>query len=647
MRSLLDHLSLNTKMLLIAALALAMSAVPESLHVMGAWQRWQSARSELAGLAPAAELDRLMDATQRHRGLANGVLNGDAARAPEREAAAQALQARWGALEAALQTMGDGDLSRRLADHKAALGALVADVAQQRLKAADSFARHTQLVEAQIELLYDVSVSSQQVLHPEASGYFLQDAVLRQLPPLLEAVARLRGSGMGVLARHEASAHDRAQLAALVAQARSKAAAVDKALALAMQADPALRKPLAQPQAEAAQALRAGLQQAEQMVRAEAQDGTTTAWWAHMTQVIDAQHALGDQARAALEADMRAYGDAVRRELLLGSGGLLLMLVLCLAVIVAVGRQITAATQDALRLAEAVAEGDLTRRVSPTGTDECARMLRALDAMSQRLAGTVAQVRDNAGQVAAASVQIAQGNGDLSNRTEQQASALQQTAASIEQLTATVTQTADNARQAVAMADEARGVVLRGGQAVGEMVATMQLIDGSSRRVGEIIGTIDGIAFQTNILALNAAVEAARAGEQGRGFAVVAGEVRALAQRSAQAAREIRVLIGSSVERAEIGSAQAGRAGATMHEITAAIDRVTALMGAISAASAEQSAGVQQVDQAMGEIDRATQQNAALVEEGAAAAESLRRQAQALQQAMQAFRVDGEPATAA
>jgi methyl-accepting chemotaxis protein len=358
-----------------------------------------------------------------------------------------------------------------------------------------------------------------------------------------------------------------------------------------------------------------------------------------MTQVIDAQYQLGDRARTALERVVRVYGDDAQRELLYGTGGLLLLMGACLALIVMVGRQVTRAANGALQLAEAVAAGDLTRRVQAEGDDEMARMLRALDGMAQQLAGTVASVRDNATQVATASAQIAQGNMDLSGRTEQQASALQQTAASVEELSATVQQTADNAREASAQAVAARDVATRGGQAVDAMVATMKQIDDSSRRIGDIIGTIDGIAFQTNILALNAAVEAARAGEQGRGFAVVAGEVRSLAQRSAQAAREVRTLVSASVERAETGSAQADRAGGTMHEIVDAIDRVSALMQSISGASSEQSRGVAQVDQAMGEIDRATQQNAALVEESAAAAESLRRQAEALQASVSTFRL--------
>ena len=293
-----------------------------------------------------------------------------------------------------------------------------------------------------------------------------------------------------------------------------------------------------------------------------------------------------------------------------------------------------------------IAGGDLETKIESPGKDEISWLRAELNGMRKKLRNMVLEVRETAEGVNTASAEIASGNTDLSSRTESQASALQQTASSMQQLAGSVRSNAENTHKAREEVAQSSSVAARGAQTMQDVVSRMGEIHSSATRIGEIVGVIDGIAFQTNILALNAAVEAARAGEQGRGFAVVAGEVRALARRSAQAAREIRVLIGSSVERAEVGSAQADRAGATMHEITDAIDRVIGLMGAISAASAEQSAGVQQVDQAMGEIDRATQQNAALVEEGAAAAESLRRQALSLQQAMQAFRLDGAPATA-
>jgi methyl-accepting chemotaxis protein len=259
--------------------------------------------------------------------------------------------------------------------------------------------------------------------------------------------------------------------------------------------------------------------------------------------------------------------------------------------------------------------------------------------MQVSLAGVVRTVRQNADSVATASQQIATGNGDLSQRTEQQASSLQQTATSMEQLGATVRQNADNSHQANELAANASKVALDGGTLVVQVIETMRGINESSKKIADIIGVIDGIAFQTNILALNAAVEAARAGEQGRGFAVVAAEVRSLAQRSAEAAKEIKALITASVERIDKGTALVDRTGATMRGIVDAIQRVTSIMGEISVASAEQSAGVQAVGGAVAQMEESTQHNAAMVEQTAAAAEGLKHQAEELVQAMSVFKL--------
>ncbi len=300
---------------------------------------------------------------------------------------------------------------------------------------------------------------------------------------------------------------------------------------------------------------------------------------------------------------------------------------------------ITRPLDTARAVAQAIAAGDLTTPIATDGADETAELLRALGAMQTSLSGMVSEVRASAQQIHVASAEVAQGNQDLSERTEHAASNLQQTASSLMQLTGTVTHSADAARQANEMAASASTVAQRGGTAVSEVVSTMDEIQTSSRKIADIIGTIDGIAFQTNILALNAAVEAARAGEQGRGFAVVAAEVRSLAQRSAAAAREIKALIGTSVERVEAGSRLVKDAGATMNEIVSSVQRVSNVIGEITSASGEQSQGIGEVNTAVGQLDRMTQQNAALVEQSAAAAQSLKEQAVRLTEVVGTFRL--------
>jgi methyl-accepting chemotaxis protein len=303
-------------------------------------------------------------------------------------------------------------------------------------------------------------------------------------------------------------------------------------------------------------------------------------------------------------------------------------------------RSIVQPIREARGLAQAIATGDLTHKVEVDGRDEAADLMRALQSMQDSLRKLVGQLRDSSESIQTASNEVAAGNQDLSQRTEEAASSLQQTASSMEQLTGTVRQSAEAAAQANQLASSASSVAQRGGEVVSQVVSTMDEINSSSKKIADIIGVIDGIAFQTNILALNAAVEAARAGEQGRGFAVVAGEVRSLAQRSAEAAKEIKALIGTSVDKVETGSRLVQDAGSTMNEIVASVRRVTDIIGEITAAAGEQSTGIGQVNTAMTQLDQMTQQNAALVEESAAAAESLKDQAHKLNGLVATFRLE-------
>jgi methyl-accepting chemotaxis protein len=358
---------------------------------------------------------------------------------------------------------------------------------------------------------------------------------------------------------------------------------------------------------------------------------------------IDEGEGLVDELVLALAAESaatqaRAEAAVVQTLAMFGAClalAVVIVLPLTLANMSSICRPLTAAQ----RLAESIADGDLSHAVDDRGHDETAALLRALGTMQARLRGMVGDIRRSADSIQVASSEIASGNADLSARTEQAASSLQQTASSMEQITGTVRQSADSASTANQLASSATEVAQRGGTVVAAVVTTMEQINHSSKKIADIIGVIDGIAFQTNILALNAAVEAARAGEQGRGFAVVASEVRSLAQRSAQAAREVKALIAESVSSVDAGSRLVADAGQTMNDIVGSVQRVTDIIGEISSAAGEQRDGIGQVNTAVTQLDQMTQQNAALVEQSAAAAESLRGQAATLAQVVGAFRL--------
>ena len=366
-------------------------------------------------------------------------------------------------------------------------------------------------------------------------------------------------------------------------------------------------------------------------------------WWGYVRQLRTLEHQQND----SLTADAKAsYATSRLGILALAIAALVVSIVSAWLITRGIIKQLGGEPADAADAADRVAAGDLTTEVYVRSGDSTS-LMHAMKTMRTSLVGIVSQVHVSTGAIASAAGQIASGNLDLSSRTEEQAASLEQTAASMEELTATVKRNSEHARQANELATSASHVSERAGSVVSEVVQTMGAINQASQKIVEIIGVIDGIAFQTNILALNAAVEAARAGEQGRGFAVVASEVRSLAQRSATAAKEIKALIGGSVEQVELGNRLVDEAGTTMREVVGSVKRVTSIMGEIMNASEEQATGIEQINLALTQMDQVTQQNAALVEEAAAAAESMREQAGALVEAVSVFKLrDGAAAGA-
>ena len=642
--SLLSRLSLLQKFAVLALVGLFVAAWPTYLHVRDALRTIDHARMEASGAAPLTALSKVVQAMQIHRGLSAGMLGGDAVLAARRPGAGERVTQ---AMEAATARLAG---ARIPAEQQAAWQQarqtwqqLEAKVAQKQLQQAQSTAQHTALITSIMrisdELLHFYGLQVETEVGPHA----LIQAALVSTPMLGEKLGILRAQGSGFLARHELPPFNKGVVSSLHQRAQELQAQAFTDFARALQAEPAYRSSLEALTQQAQTQVRQALELATREVL-EAPELTLApqTYFDTFTRTIDGLYELNAQALTQLDATLQQRQARLQNMLWLQAVVmvvLLVLLVLGVVMIAAFANSIRTPLLQAVELADAVAEGDLAGPPLPNGSDEVGHVLHALQAMRSQLIQVVQRVRLSADGVATASVQIAQGNQDLSMRTENQASALQETSAAMEEMTATVGQNADSAAQATQLAANASLIASHGGEVVTQVVQTMHGIHASSGRMADIIGVIDSIAFQTNILALNAAVEAARAGEAGRGFAVVAGEVRQLAQRSAQAAREISGLINESLNSVQQGNALAERAGQTMEEVVQAVRRVSDIMGEISAASREQSQSVGQVGDAVAQMDQTTQQNAALVEEMAAAANSLQSQAQELVQGVAVFRL--------
>ena len=641
--SVLHRTSLLQKFIVLGLLGLLMSVLPTWVAVHGALDGMAQARQQAQGVVPLRALNQVVQLLQVHRGLSAGMLAGNAALAARRPQVRDALATAMDAAAARLAASAATPAAQRAewAALRQRWQALEPAVAARQLQPAQSLARHTALIA-------DVMGLNETLLHlyglqtdAQADTNALVQTALVHAPLLAEKLGVLRAQGTGFLTLGELPPLGRGQLQMLVQRVQELQGQSLRGVARARAANPLLARTLE----DAGPALQGAVDTALQLLGRELMDApapglSPQVYFDTFTRTIDALYAFNTQALAQLDTALQARTAALQRQLLLLVVVLGSVLALTCALALVFVRSITQPLHQAVQLARDVAASRLDGAALQHGSNEVGHLLAALQQMRSHLTQVVGNVRRSAESVASASAQIAQGNSDLSARTESQASALQQTAASMEQLSATVAQNADRARHASTLAEGASSVAVQGGAVVSEVVATMRGINQSSHKIADIIGVIDSIAFQTNILALNAAVEAARAGEQGRGFAVVASEVRSLAGRSAEAARQIKALIGASVERVDRGSALADRAGSTMQEVVQAIASVSATVGDISAASREQALGVSQVGEAVTQMDQATQQNAALVEEMSAAAGHLRSQARELVDVVSVFQLD-------
>ena len=639
--SVLHRLNLSHKFLILGALALALVAVPTTVYIHRALAEISVAQLEVSGTAPAIAVQKAVQLTQQHRGVSAGMLANNEALAARRPAVREAVNKAMDAVDISLKAQsGSPALISSWAEHRQRWSALEQAVAARQLQPNESLKQHTQLIASLMvfteRVLDDYKLSQDPVL---ATSSLIRGS-LEQAPWLAEKMGVLRAQGASALAEGTLPPEGRATLLAVQSRVSELYDGMLRDLDKAAQGDATLKAQLTSGTQALKGQIAATLAVANrEVIEAPALSMPANVFFDELTRTIDSLYDFNAVAMRSLVGTLDARVQGLRHAMFLMLGVMVLALAGALALGLMFVRSITTPLRQAVDVARAVSGGDLNVPIQVQGTNETAQLMQALQEMQASLAEVVSAVHDGAESVAIASTQIAQGNNDLSSRTESQASALEQTAAAMEQLGSTVHQNADNARTANQLAQSASTVAVKGGEVVAQVVNTMKGISTASHRISEIIGVIDGIAFQTNILALNAAVEAARAGEQGRGFAVVATEVRSLAGRSAEAAKEIKALIGVSVERVDNGSALVDQAGATMTEVVSSIRRVTDLMGEITSASVEQSQAVAQVGEAVTQMDQTTQQNAALVEESAAAADSLKDQAKDLVRVVSVFKL--------
>jgi methyl-accepting chemotaxis protein len=640
MNTLLSRLLLWQKFALLALCGAVLASAPLTLFIIESSKGVDAAKLAVRGIAPIQAVLNTVTLTQQHRGMSAMVLAGnDAAKGP-RSAKQDEVSAAIARTNSLVTQVDDAAITAQWQNAKAEWSTVSGQVAQQSIAAKDSIRLHTALIAGLLkmnEMLIDRFGLS---TNAQFDTRYLIESTLLESPKLTEALGRMRANGAGLLAAGSATVENRLVLRTMMERVNdlygSASAAMDKAMVANVQFKSSLAGPAQEAMGVGQKAI--ALAQA-QIVNQEQLTFPAADYFAQFTAAIDAQIKLNDVALDQLKQVLDARATSLLATALAMAGGIVVLLLLITFFIYLVSHSVSVPMRKAIDIARQIALGDLAVNIDAGSKNETGQLLEALKDMRDSLVGIVGEVRSSTDTIATASGQIASGNLDLSSRTEAQASALEETASSMEEMTGTVKQNADNARQAQQLSLSAAQIAIKGGAVVSQVVETMGEINASSKKIVDIIGVIDGIAFQTNILALNAAVEAARAGEQGRGFAVVATEVRNLAQRSAAAAREIKGLIGDSVIKVEHGASLVDEAGATMNEVVASVKQVTDIIAEIAAASVEQTSGIEQINQAIMQMDDATQQNAALVEQAAAAAQSLQEQASMLTEAVGVFKL--------
>ena len=599
------------------------------------------ARQEIRGLQYLQPVRVLLQHFAEHRGMSNAYLSGD-------DSFREKMIAKRNHLAEDIKTMDaiNAQYGNAL-ESSSAWQSIKTDwqnisVNVSHLTAPDSFARHTALIEKLLDLTINVGIASNLVLDPDADSYYLMDVVVNRLPFLIEHLGQLRGMATGIATRHQIADEERIRLMKLPGQVEMMQEGVQSSLKLAFKSNGSLKLILGSRQNGFAPQVGAFLTLLERLARSgETMDGSLSpsGIFAAGTQAIEAGLGLYDAAAPALLDLLQTRIAGLNARKFTALAWVLFSVAFVLLLAYGITQALNQSFRQAQQVAADLAAGELNNAITVTSRDEVGQLLVSLQATQHKLTTVVAEINTAADTVSSAAAEIAQGSADLSRRTEQQALALEETAASMEQLTATVKQSADNAGQANQLARAARDQAEQGGQVLEQAITAMSAIHQSSRQIADIIGVIDEIAFQTNLLALNAAVEAARAGQQGRGFAVVAGEVRKLAQRSADAAKEIKGLISDSVNKVEGGSQLVKRSGQTLQEIVNAVRKVSDIVAEMADAAQEQASGIEQVNQAIVQMDQATQQNAALVEQTAAASQSMIGQAQGLRRLMDFFKL--------